>query len=79
MDQSNTVSPASGQTKNPLSYALIALGALLLVVGIPVLFATSQVSRLIGDTLGQTATMVVLGLLIVVSGATMVAIGLRKR
>jgi hypothetical protein len=62
-----------------LSYVLIALGALLLVVGLPVLFATSQVSKLIGDTLGQTAMMVILGLAIVVSGATMLAIGLRKR
>ena len=78
MDQTNTVS-STGQTKNPLSYALVAIGALLLVVGLPVLFATSQVSKLIGDTLGQTALMVILGLAIVVAGATMVAIGLRKR
>jgi uncharacterized membrane protein HdeD (DUF308 family) len=78
MDQTNSVSPA-GQTKNPLSYVLVALGALLLVMGIPVLFATSQVSKLVGDTLGQTAMLVILGLVIVVSGATMLAIGLRKR
>jgi hypothetical protein len=77
MDQTNTAS--SAQAKNPLSYALIALGVLLLGVGLPVLFATSQVSKLIGDTLGQTAVLVILGLLIVVSGATMLAIGLRKR
>ena len=75
MDQSNSVSTS----KNPLSYALAALGVLLLVVGLPVLFATSQVSKLIGDTLGQTAMLVILGLIIVVAGATMLAIGLRKR
>ncbi|MFN8516889.1 MAG: hypothetical protein U0841_30820 [Chloroflexia bacterium] len=75
MDQSNSVSTS----KNPLSYALAALGVLLLVVGLPVLFATSQVSKLIGDTLGQTAMLVILGLVIVVAGATMLAIGLRKR
>jgi hypothetical protein len=79
MDQTNTVSPADGQAKNPLSYALVAFGALLLVVGLPVLFATSQISKLIGDTLGQTALMIILGLVIVVAGATMLAIGLRKR
>ncbi|MFN8539921.1 MAG: hypothetical protein U0232_20875 [Thermomicrobiales bacterium] len=62
-----------------MSYALAALGVLLLVVGLPVLFATSQVSKLIGDTLGQTAMLVILGLVIVVAGATMLAIGLRKR
>lgn len=79
MEQTNTVSPVGGQAKNPLSYALLALGALLLVVGVPVLFATSMVSRLIGDALGQTAMLVILGLCIVVSGATMIAIGLRRR
>jgi hypothetical protein len=79
MDQTSTASPVAGQTKNPLSYALMALGALLLVMGLPVLFATSMVSRLVGDALGQTAMLVILGLLIVVSGATMLAIGLRRR
>ena len=79
MDQTNSVSPVGGQTKNPLSYVLMALGALLLVMGLPVLFASSMVSRLIGDALGQTAMLVILGLLIVVSGATMLAIGLRRR
>jgi uncharacterized membrane protein HdeD (DUF308 family) len=74
-----TVAPAAGQAKNPLSYVLIALGILLLAMGVPVLFATSQVSRLIGDSLGQGPVMAVLGLVIVVSGATMLAIGLRRR
>jgi hypothetical protein len=79
MDQTSTASPVTGQTKNPLSYVLMALGALLLLMGLPVLFATSMVSRLVGDALGQTAMLVILGLLIVVSGATMLAIGLRRR
>jgi hypothetical protein len=79
MDQTSTVSPVDGQTKNPLSYVLMALGALLLVMGLPVLFASSMVSRLVGEALGQTAMLVILGLLVVVSGATMLAIGLRRR
>lgn len=79
MEQTNTVSHVSGQAKNPLSIALITFGALLLAVGIPVLFATSMVSRLIGEALGQTAMLVILGLCIVVSGATMLAVGLRRR
>jgi hypothetical protein len=79
MDQTSTVSSVDGQAKNPLSYVLMALGALLLVMGLPVLFATSMVSRIVGDALGQTAMLVILGLLIVVSGATMIAIGLRRR
>ena len=79
MEKTQAGAALSGQAKNPLSYALIALGILLLGMGVPVLFATSQVSRLIGGTLGEGPILAILGLLIVISGATMLAIGLRKR
>lgn len=77
MDETHA-SSASGQTKNPLSYTLIALGILLLAMGVPVIFATSQITRLLGEA-GQNTTMIVVGILIVLTGAATLAIGLRKR
>lgn len=79
MESTHDATPTRLHTRNPLNYVLIALGILLLVLGLPVLFATSAVSKMIGDALGQTVTMAILGLLIIVSGATMLAIGLRRR
>ncbi len=79
MEKTHTGSPMSGQVRNPLAYALIAIGILLLALGVPVLFATSQISRLIGDTLGQGPILAIIGLFIIVSGASLLAIGLRKR
>lgn len=76
---SETSASMGAQAKNPLAYALIALGILLIGMGVPALFAASQVSRLIGDSLGQGPVLALIGLFIVVSGASMLAIGLRKR
>ena len=61
MEKTQMGSALDGQTKNPLAYALIAIGILLLGVGVPVLFATSQVSRLIGDTIGAGPMLAILG------------------
>ncbi len=79
MEKTHTGSPMSGQARNPLAYALIAIGILLLGLGVPVLFATSQVSRFIGDTLGQGPILAIIGLFIIVSGASLLAVGLRQR
>lgn len=65
--------------RNPLAYALIGFGILLLVIGLPSLFAASAVSKLIGAPLGDGTYMMIVGLLVLVSGATMLAIGLRRR
>lgn len=79
MDKSESMIKPAGQAKNPLSYTLIALGVVLLGMGLPAFFATSQVTRLVGDSLAQVPVIVGMGLVIVVSGAAMIAIGLRKR
>lgn len=79
MDKPESMPATTGQARNPLSYTLIALGILLLVMGLPVFFATSQITRLIGDSVGQVSVLITVGLLIVVAGATSLAVGLRKR
>ena len=77
MDETHA-SPTPVQAKNPLSYTLIAIGILLLVMGVPFIFATSQITRLLGEA-GQNVTMVIVGIVIIVTGAASLAIGLRKR
>ena len=77
MDETHATQ-APGQAKNPLSYTLIALGIILLAMGVPVIFATSQITRLLGEA-GQNATMIVVGVVIILTGAAALAIGLRKR
>jgi hypothetical protein len=79
VDKTSNLTPTPTQAKNLLNYTLVALGILLLVLGIPVLFATSEVSRIVGSSLGQGAVLAILGCVVVVSGATMVAVGLRRR
>jgi hypothetical protein len=79
MDKTTNLTSTPAQAKSVLNYSLIALGILLLVLGVPVLFATSEVSRLVGSALGQGAVLAILGCVVVVSGATMVAVGLRRR
>ena len=71
--------PESPQAKNLLNYTLIGVGILLLVMGLPVLFATSQVARFVGEGLGQGATSIILGVVIIVAGAALLAVGLRRR
>lgn len=79
MDKSESMVKPAGQARNPLSYTLIALGVLLLGMGLPVFFATSQITRLVGDSLAQTPVIVGMGLVIVVSGGALIAVGMRKR
>jgi hypothetical protein len=79
MDKTHDRSAANTPTRNPLGYALMAVGILLLGLGMPLLFAASEVSRLIGGSLGEGPVLVVLGLLVVVSGASLLAFGLRRR
>ena len=79
MDKTQDMSRITAHAKNPLNYVLIALGILLLVMGLPVLFATSEVSRLIGDALGQGVMLGIIGVLVAISGASMIAVGLRRQ
>lgn len=79
MDKMRDATPAHVPAKNPLSYALIALGILLLAAGLPILFATSAVSKMIGAPLGDSTYMMVVGLVVMVAGSAMLAIGLRRR
>ena len=79
MDKADNLTANPAQAKKALNYVMLALGILLLVMGIPVRFATSEVSRILGSSLGQGAVLAILGCVVVVSGATMVAVGLRRR
>jgi Mn2+/Fe2+ NRAMP family transporter len=79
MDKVDNLTTGPAQAKKALNYVMVALGIVLLVMGIPVLFATSEVSKIVGSSLGQGAVLAILGCVVVVSGATLVAVGLRRR